>query len=135
MYSESEGINKLRKGSLIFVLASIFVIVAFFVLLIPLMAVAHSPSAVSAVIGILIAYVIVDIIGGIVGIIALFNVRKGFGILKSLGRDVGIGYTGTTLVFIAIALSILGSLLTFVEGEAITIGGYNNSWLYNWNYS
>jgi len=125
MYNESEGINKLRTGSLILVLASILIIVAFFVLLLSLIAVAQSitsaSSITSSIIGILVAFIIVEIIGDIGGIIGMLNVRKGFGILKSLGRDVGIGYTGATLAFVAIGLSILGLLLTFVGGEALTI--------------
>jgi len=120
--SESEGINKLRRGSLILVLASILIIGAFLVLLLSLIAVVQSPttsSITSSIISILVAFIIAEIIGDIGGIIGMLNVRKGFEILESFGRDVGIGYTGTTLAFIAIGLSILGSLLTFVGGETL----------------
>jgi len=120
MYNESEGIDKLRTGSLILVLASILIIIAFFALVFSLLSAMSSPS-ISSIMSALVAYIIVEIIGDIGGIIGMLYLRKGFEILKSLGKDVGIGYTGATLAFIAIALSILGLALTFVGGGALVV--------------
>ena len=57
------------------------------------------------------------------GIVGLLNIRSGFGILKNLGRDVGIGYTGATLYFIALILVVLGILLILLGGRVVALIG------------
>ena len=125
IYKEAEGINKLRVGSLLLVIASIFFTLAFFVLLtpvlFPLMTVSYHPIA---IVGTAIDFIIVEAIGALAGYIALLNVRKGFEILNNLGKDVGIGYTGTILAFIALALLILGLSLAFIGVGALLIISY-----------
>lgn len=125
IYKEAEGIDKLRTGSLIFVLASIFFTLAFFVLLtpvlFPLITVSYHPIA---MVGTVIDFIIVEAIGALAGYIALLDVRKGFEILNNLGKDTGIGYIGTTLAFIALALLILGLSLAFMGVGALLIISY-----------
>ena len=124
MHSEIEGIEKLRKGSEILILASILIIIAFFALALSLFAASsYTTTTLSTIMGILMAYIIMEIIGDVGGIIGMFYIRKGFEILRNLSRDVGIGYTGATLAFVGIGLSILGAALTFVGGGAVTTVG------------
>jgi len=113
MQSEFEGINKLRKGTLLLILVPLLIGFIALILGASLFSIA-TPGAVSAALGAVGALVAVIVIGAILGIIGLLNIRGGFRILNSLGRDVGIGYTGTTLYLVSLILILIGAILTIV---------------------
>jgi len=145
MQSEFVGINKLRRGALLLIVTSILLGVIGFIFGImllstattfgvsagvstnlhtvtaPTMTSSTTPSQSSSAIGILIALAVVGIIGVILGIVGLLDIRNGFGILKNFGRDVEIGYIGATLYFIALILVALGILI--ISGSIALIGG------------
>ena len=113
---EVEGLDELRTGSLIFVPTSIFFTLGFFMLF-PFL---FSSIAVSyPIVG-----VAVEVIGSFVGIIARFNVMKGFKTLDNLGKDVGIGYAGARLLFLAILFLVQGSILITKGGAVLFVIGY-----------
>ena len=113
--SEFEGINKLRRGTLTLTMLAPILIGSEFLLSDPLL------------------LVVVGIIGFIVGAVGLINIREGFGILDDLGRDVGIGYIGTTLYLasliiftiairaIAEKVSILFSIFVVIPAGVLVI--------------
>lgn len=113
MESEFEGINKLRRGVLLLVLVPLLIGFIALILMVPLLSV-KGPGAVAAALGILGAIAALVIIGAILGILGLLNIRSGFRTLNSLGKDVGIGYTGTTLYLVSLILVLIGAILTIV---------------------
>ena len=126
MQSETEGINKLRKGSLILILASIFITILVVILAFSLLSISPSyPSAsvVVSVMGIVIGLIIVAIIGVIAGIIGIWNIKDGFKILRNLGKDVGIGYVGAVLYIVALILIMIGVSLVLIGGVFAVIFG------------
>jgi len=113
MESEFEGINKLRRGVLLLVLVPLLIGFIALILIVPLLSVKGS-GAVAAALGILGAIIVLVIIGAILGILGLLSIRSGFRTLNSLGRDVGIGYTGTTLYLASLILILIGAILAIV---------------------
>lgn len=113
---EVEGLDKLRTGALMFALASIFFTLAFFMLLASVL----FPTVTE--VGTDIDLRIVGAIGTLAEIIAWLNVRRGFEILNNLGKDVGIGYAGSRLIFLSILFSIQG-LGLIIGGEVLLIIG------------
>jgi len=109
MYSESEGIDKLRTGSLILVFASIFIIVAFYGLLSLLLSLPISPTAILSIFGIINLY---SIIAGVIGfgliILGLYYIEGGFKALNELNIGNETGYSGARSAFYAIGASIIG---------------------------
>jgi len=97
---ELEGIDKLRKGALILILLVPILLASDLLLLvsIPLSAV-------------------VSIIGVILGIIGLLNIRGGFRILY-----IEIGHTGATLYFASLVLVFIGAILPIVMAGNIMAG-------------
>ena len=121
MQSEYEGIKKLRKGTLILILVPLlieFIDLILIVQLIPVViagaVLGGAAGGLAVLIGAIGALLLVTIIGVVLGIIGLLNVRGGFEILQSLGRDVGIGSTGGTLYLVSLILNLIGAILAIV---------------------
>ena len=112
MQNEFDGINKLRKGTLLLILVPLLEFIGL-IQVFSLVTLALT-GAVSAIAGALATLIAILIIGAILGIIGLLNIRGGFRILNNFGRDVGIGYTGTTLYFVSLILILIGAILTIV---------------------
>lgn len=119
--TELEGIGKLRSGSLFMILAALFATIGTLVaistgLLGGMFSAARANfiGVIASGIGLLVGIVMVILIGAIIGLIGILRIRSGFSILKSLGRDVGIGETGTTLYLVGLIIIIIGVLLTIV---------------------
>lgn len=129
---EQEGIRKFKNGALMLMLSSIFIIAGFVLILVAgisavlsgfssfgsLTGSPPSSSITSSVLEIgselLIGFVLI-LIAPILNIIGVIFARGGFGILKNIGRDVGIGKTGGTLYLIGLVLVLLGYIGIFVE--------------------
>ena len=153
MYSKFEGIDKLRTGALILVMAFIFIIIAFSVYLYSVALVSQSLSSFLSVLGALTTYiVIVNVIGLFLVLVGLYYLRDGFKMLYDLGLDVESGYTGVRLTLIGIVLSftslsslvvpllsiftssligLAGNIIIFIGNVLIGIGFYNLGKEYN----
>ncbi|QXJ34976.1 DUF973 family protein [Saccharolobus shibatae] len=119
--TELEGIGKLRGGSLFMILSVLLAAIGILVIISAGVlggmfsaASGNVGGAIAAGIGLLAGIAIVILIGAIIGLVGILRIRSGFSILKSLGRDVGIGETGTTLYLVGLIIIIIGALLTFV---------------------
>ncbi|QXJ31985.1 DUF973 family protein [Saccharolobus shibatae] len=119
--TELEGIGKLRGGSLFMILSVLLAAIGILVIISAgvlggmfSVASGNVGGAIAAGIGLLAGIAIVILIGAIIGLVGILRIRSGFSILKSLGRDVGIGETGTTLYLVGLIIIIIGALLTFV---------------------
>ncbi|ACP44796.1 Protein of unknown function DUF973 [Sulfolobus islandicus Y.G.57.14] len=119
--TELEGIGKLRSGSLFMILAVLLAAIGILVIISAGMlggmfsaASGNVIGVIASGIGLLVGIAIVILIGAIIGLIGILRIRSGFGILKSLGRDVGIGEIGTTLYLVGLIIIIIGALLTIV---------------------
>ncbi|ACP37377.1 Protein of unknown function DUF973 [Sulfolobus islandicus M.14.25] len=119
--TELEGIGKLRSGSLFMILAVLLAAIGILVVISAGMfggmfsaASGNVSGVIASGIGLLVGIAIVILIGAIIGLIGILRIRSGFGILKSLGRDVGIGEIGTTLYLVGLIIIIIGALLTIV---------------------
>ena len=108
MYSESEGIDKLRTGSLILMFASIFIIVAFYGLLSLLLSLPISPTAILSIFGIINLYsIIMRVIGFGLIILGLYYIEGGFKALSELNIGDGTGHSGARLAYYAIGAAII----------------------------
>ncbi|QGA54032.1 DUF973 family protein [Sulfolobus sp. E5-1-F] len=119
--TELEGIGKLRSGSLFMILAVLLAAIGTLVIISAGIAssmfsaaTGNAAGIIASGIGLLAGIAIVILIGAIVGLLGVLRVRSGFSILKSLGKDVGIGETGTTLYLVGLIIVIIGALLTIV---------------------
>ena len=127
MQSEFEGIAKLRRGVLILIIVPIIAIGAVFTVgvaivsqfssIFPPIPYASPPTsspmpALTTDMEILSAIILVSIILVIVGYL---YIRRGFKILADLGRNVRLGYTGTTLFFISLILFVVGVIIVIVS--------------------
>jgi len=109
MEDESEGIYKLRTGSLIIVVASIFFIVAFYGLLLLLPSLFISPTAILSMLGIINLYIIiVEVIGYGLVVLGLRFIGGGFKALSELGIGDETGYSGARLGYYASIAAIIG---------------------------
>ena len=127
MQSEFEGIGKLRRGVLILIVTTIVFAIAVVIAAASILseltsmffssvsasnsAIASSASSLSATIGIFIVVFLVLVILYILGYV---YIRRGFKILADLGRNVRIGYTGTTLFFISLGLAVLSVIIIVI---------------------
>ena len=141
MQSESEGIAKLRKGALMLIIAPILVaggvILVYFTSAASLISTLSSLSKISSTnsapmvstLSSLISSIlspnsftslasitlmtigIIAFVGFILVIIGYWYLRRGFKILKTLGKSGGIGHASTTLFFSFLVFSILGFLI------------------------
>jgi len=127
MNEETEAIRKLRTGTIFFIIAPIITIVAMLILgftaslsLVDffLSVGTHSSSGVlSSVMPLLTgAFVSLAIIGIaiVLYLVALIKIRSGFKVLTYTGKNVGIGYAGTSLIFISLILYVLAIILVIV---------------------
>jgi len=124
MQSELEGISKLRNGSLIIAISAFVVLISLITMIASLAAslntLSTSITSVLSMLGTLVAILILIIIATIINIVGLIYVKDGFEILKSSGRDVGIGSTGAMLALVSLVIGIIG-LLVFIWGAFITL--------------
>ena len=125
MQCEVEGINKLRNGSLIIAISAFIGLLSLIIMAASLVAslntLSTSITSVLSILGTLAAILILIIIAAIINIVGLIYVKDGFEILKSLGRDVGIGYTGTILALISLIIEIIGLLSVFIGDVFIVL--------------
>lgn len=119
--SEMEGIKNLRSGSLFLIisalLASIGVIITITGGLLGFLFSLGTLSAVgaaSSIFGTIIGIVVLVLLSAIIGLIGILRIKSGFSILKSLGRDVGIGGTGTTIYLVGLIIAIIGAFLSII---------------------
>lgn len=101
---EIDGLQALRSGILILIVYALLVGIGFISLI---------PAILAGLAGIAAAAIII-LIGLILALIGLLRIRTGFNILKSIGRDVGVGGTGVTLYLVGAILGIIGAILTIV---------------------
>ncbi|MCI2415153.1 MAG: DUF973 family protein [Candidatus Aramenus sp.] len=117
---EIEGIKKIRSGMLIYIVGNLlsvflaFSIVGLLFGTLGALSSANLLAGLGAVAGLVIAAGLLLLVGAVLDVISILRVRDGLGMLVSVGRDVGIGRTGTTLILVGAALSIITALLTFV---------------------
>ncbi|MBB5255056.1 DUF973 family protein [Sulfurisphaera ohwakuensis] len=116
--TELEGVKSIRSGVLFEIITALLVGIGIIILLTSgVLTAGLSGSAVGAasgIVGTLIGLVVLIIIGVIIGIVGLLRIRSGFNILKAVGRDVGIGGTGVTLLLVGYILMVIGALLAIV---------------------
>ncbi|AAY81376.1 DUF973 family protein [Sulfolobus acidocaldarius] len=151
---EAEGIARIRSAALFYIVAILITLVAVFAVFIPLIVSISSISSnlsnpnassasaaaggiLSAVIGVIVVAVIVSIVILVFIILSFLRFRDGFSILQAIGRDVGIGKTGTTLILVGAILliipflDIIGIILIFVGQILLGIGIYRIGEIYN----
>ncbi|QIW23943.1 DUF973 family protein [Sulfolobus sp. S-194] len=116
--TELEGIKSVRSGVLFEIITALLVGIGIIVLLTSgVLLTGFSGSAVGAasgIVGTLIGLIVLIIIGVVIGIVGLLRIRSGFNILKAVGRDVGIGGTGVTLLLVGYILMVIGAILSIV---------------------
>ena len=123
--SETEAVEKMRKGTLFLIIAPILVLIGIVLIgataISGLLAVFSSPSSASSyimAIGDLLGGAIVSLImliaGIVLGLVGLIKIRSGFKMLVESGKNVGVGYTGVSLVFLSIILDIISIALAGV---------------------
>ena len=125
MRKESEGIRKLRMGTLFFIIAPILGIIAMLVLgfatslsLLNLLSSLSATSIISSIMQFLTGAIVSLAIYGVaivLYIVGLIKVRGGFKILAQEGKNVGVGYTGTSLIFISLILFVLAIVLSIIH--------------------
>ncbi len=121
------GIHKLRTAMLIYLVGSILGFAGFFVGLLPRLSMGATSSAALAG-GI--TYLIILVIGLILGLVALLLMRGGFKTLKKSDPAYGIGVTGTLLeivgiIFVGIAAVLL--IITVAGAASSTASAVFNS--------
>lgn len=112
---DRKALNKIRLYALLEIITTIVSLVggiAAIVAIIPTLVLSSGVSSSSAIltalepfIDVLIGFIIIVFI---INIIAILQLREGYGILKTLSTDFNSPFTGTTLTLIAIVLFILG---------------------------
>lgn len=139
--AEIQGLEKVRKGALYYIITSIVLPIAITILFIAIFSgtlLALSPTSIAAgAISSIVIVIIAAILALIFEILAYLNFREGFSILASLGKDVGIGKTGLTLILVGIILliipiiDIIGAILFVVGNILFGIGIYQLGSVYN----
>ncbi|MCY0883275.1 MAG: DUF973 family protein [Acidianus infernus] len=144
----ADGLKDIKEGSLYEILANIISFIGAIILLLFVFAyIISSPTTTtsdlqfsSSLIGIY-AAVIVLIIGVILNIIGIIELRSGFNLLKNTGLDVSIGSTGATLILISLGIFVVGivtlilvvgiffmviaTILELIGGIMLGLGFYN----------
>ena len=105
------GIHKLRLAMLIYLVGSILGIIGAFVGLLPKLL---SPTSASAALASGTVYLIVLILGLVLGLVALWFMRSGFKTARKTDPRFGIGVTGTTLEIIGIIFIGVASVLLII---------------------
>ncbi|WP_236749101.1 DUF973 family protein [Acidianus manzaensis] len=114
---ELDGLRKLRSGILFLIISPFLAGIGFLMLSLfglAALAGASSGGAVGAAAGFItdiIAGGILILLGSILGIVGVLRIKGGFDILKSIGRDVGIGGTGGTLYLVGLIITVIGALI------------------------
>ncbi|ADL19151.1 hypothetical protein ASAC_0745 [Acidilobus saccharovorans 345-15] len=110
---ELEGVGDLKRGLIyIFIsdlLSSVFYVSGF---------ITHSASPIVEVVSLL--------IGLVLAVMALMNLRRGFTTLSSMGKGGSLGASGVMLIVVGLAIALLGILLMFIVllgGAAVAIMG------------
>ncbi|AKA74574.1 DUF973 family protein [Saccharolobus solfataricus] len=132
--TELEGIERLRSGSLFMILSALLLTIGIIVIILAGLAIASfsftssasfsftsssvppasSTGVVAGFFGALVGIAIVLVISAVIGLLGILRIRSGFSILKNVGRDVGIGATGTTIYLVGLIIILIGALLTFI---------------------
>ncbi len=114
------GVGRIRSGIKLYLISQILSLVfsiIFFLVIFGSILAGLSRAPVAGLAGIeadIIAALVLTIVVAVLEFLSLLRVRDGFSTLDSIGRDVGSGKTGTTLIFVSIILLVLGALLTLV---------------------
>ena len=115
MSQEVDGIRDLRSGAL-YIIVSVILVTTADIIASTVMGVSFLLKPTSATVlmsGLLGMVVILVIVALVLGILWLVKTRSGFIKLKSVGRDVGSGDTGTLLIIIGIIVAIVGVAVAF----------------------
>ncbi len=78
---------------------------------------------IEAVVGNFVALVLVVVAVFLIDLLALLRMRDGFNTLESIGRDVGPGKAGTTLIFVSIVVVIVTSVVVTLSTPLLLKGG------------
>lgn len=118
--AEVEGLRKLRSGVLFLIISPLLAAIGLIIMMSFVFAAIAGGAAggvggaLAGAFSTIIAGVVVILLGAILGIVGVLRMKNGFGILKSLGRDVGIGDTGGTLYLVGLILVLIGAVTTIV---------------------
>lgn len=104
---EMRGLESLRKGLLFFIVVPL---VAFIILLLSFSFFGSIGTKGAAIFIILLGMVIIVVLY----ILSYSKLKEGFSVLSSIGKDVGIGSTGLTLMLIGVIIMLIGAILTVV---------------------
>lgn len=121
------GFGKIRKSMLLIIVASIIAFIGYGAGLAPALAAQSAPSSASAA-SLVTAeiFIVLLMVGVIIQIYAVFNIRQGFKILKSNDPDYGIGATGALLELIGFAISAVAVVILLV-GVASLVSSFSSA--------